>query len=247
MDQGESLAALDAYGSLATMDVSPTVQAGRYGFQAEAERRILGDVLPKLRPEPHHRLLDIGCGAGALLVPLSYQVAEAVGIDHPDTIASLERRHVLDNVTLIGGGFPDTAPEGDFDRIIAYSVLHYMADMDAAKAFILAAAALLRPGGRLVIGDLPNRDRGARWRANPAAAAAEREWANLKESAAGDETTNRAMAQLARTSQLGNFSDAMIAELIQAARAAGYEAYWLPQAPDLPFGRTREDLVVERI
>jgi len=241
------ISAIDAYGGLAEAGVSPTVQAGRYSFQAEAERRILDDILPKLRPEPHHRLLDIGCGAGALLIPLSYRMAEVVGVDHASAVSLLAARHQRPNMTLIAGAFPDVPIEGTFDRIIAYSVLICLPDLASVTAFSLAAAKLLRPGGRLLLADNPNRDRQRRWAASAAGRAAEQEWVRLKATLEGDDQAAKAVEHLSRGDQRGSFSDAELAALMVEIRAAGFEAYWVPQAPDLPFGRTREDIVVERV
>jgi hypothetical protein len=41
-----------------------TEQAGRYAFQAEAERLILADVVSKLQLDPADTLLVVGCGPG---------------------------------------------------------------------------------------------------------------------------------------------------------------------------------------
>ena len=66
--------------------------AGRYDIQAEAERAIPPDVAGKLALDPDDTLLELGCGAGNLLLPLSSMVRTATGIDHPEVIASLQQR-----------------------------------------------------------------------------------------------------------------------------------------------------------
>jgi SAM-dependent methyltransferase len=236
--------ALDAFGALTELHLSPTVQAGRYAFQAEAERRVLLDLLPKLRPEAHHRYLDIGCGAGMLLFPLSYLVSEAVGVDHPSIMAELERRRPNDRITLVGGRFPETLLPGRFDRITAYSVLPCLPNMQTVISFSIAAAGLLSPAGRLVLGDIPNRDRQARFRASEAGAGFEREWGERKAQLEVDPEAAAVAEQLRLADQLGGLTDREMCDLLLGLRGAGYEAYLAEQAPDLPFGRTREDVVV---
>src|SRR3989338_7537950 len=119
----------EAYGVLARTAQSPTVKAGRRNIQAEGEKRVPDDVVAKLGLLPTHTLLEIGCGPGALLCPLSKKVAHATGIDHPDVIAVARAQCNSGNITFIAGQFPAVGIKEKFDRILAYSVLHYMPDM----------------------------------------------------------------------------------------------------------------------
>lgn len=247
MSDVQSRDGLDAFGKLATLDIDPTIQAGRYSFQAAAERRVLGDVLPKLQLEPHHRVLDIGCGSGILTIPVSFLVREIVALDHPDIVAMLQRRFVSDRISYVGGRFPEALADGEFDRVIAYSVLPSIETYDLVKEFALAAARFVRPGGRLLLGDIPNRDRQARFRASETGKAFEVEWAKLREGhVLANDAEREAIEELSRARQLGGITDAQMCDLLLALRDAGCEAYLVEQHPDLPFGRTREDIVVTR-
>lgn len=235
------LTALEAYAALARSGVDATRQAGRYGVQSAAEALIPGDIAPKLALEPHHRLLEIGCGPGRLIAALAPLVGSATGLDHADVIATAGPMPA--NVRLIAGGFPETDVGEGWDRILVYSVLHCMPDQYAAMHLAFDAARLLAPGGRLLIGDLPNRDRAARFRDSDAGRAFEADWA-ARRAAAGPEP--EAVAVLAQADQIGGFSDAQLTGLLMAFRSDGFDAFLLPQDPDLPFGRTREDIIVVR-
>jgi 2-polyprenyl-3-methyl-5-hydroxy-6-metoxy-1,4-benzoquinol methylase len=238
---------IEAYGRIAALGVNPTVQAGRYPFQAGAERNILADVVPKLKLESHHRVLDIGCGAGLLTIPLSWMVREVVALDHPETVAALARRYSCDRVRYVGGRFPDDAPEGPFDRVVAYSVILALRTYDMIKPFALAAARLIGPGGLLMLGDIPNLDRQARFRASDAGKEFEAEWARLRASETdGSDDYGRAAGEFAHARQVGGLTDAQMFDLLLTLRAEGCEAYLAAQSPDLPFGRTREDIIVTR-
>jgi hypothetical protein len=46
---------------------------------------------------------------------------------------------------------------------------------------------------------------------------------------------------------LGSFDDDGILKLVSALRREGFEAYIVPQSPWLPFGHTREDVLVLRL
>lgn len=244
---GDAIAAIAAFGTLATQDVGPTVLAGRYIFQAEAERRILPDVLAKLHVEAHHRVLDIGCGAGALAIPLSFLADEVVAIDHPETVAAVRRRFHDERLSLVGGAFPGVSLDGTFDRIVAYSVVVCLPDLDAVTGFMLAAARLLRRGGRMLIGDLPNRGRQSRYRATAEGQAAETAWEEMKRAAAAAGGEHSAgIATLSVAHQIGGFTDDELCGLVMRMRREGYEAMLLDQPQDLPFGHTREDILVVR-
>jgi 2-polyprenyl-3-methyl-5-hydroxy-6-metoxy-1,4-benzoquinol methylase len=239
--------AWQVYGAMAAMDLDPIIQGGRYRFQQEAERRIIADILPKLKLDATQRLLEIGCGAGALLVPLSFHVAEAVGIDHPDVISWLERRYTLDHVTYVAGQFPDVATEGKFDRILCYGVMQAMRDFSHMKAFILTASDLLAPGGRFLIGDVANRDRQQRFRATEAGRKFEERWKNLKASQQDNKPADVLAAEkMSLARQVGGITDEQLFDLLLALREMGFDSYVVEQGPDLPHGLTREDIIVTR-
>lgn len=235
-----------SFGLVAGQTEDRTIRAGRYAVQRLAERRILADLLPKLQVEPQHRVLDIGCGSGLLTVPLAQMVEQVVALDHPDVVAALGQMINLPNVTLIGGGFPDAPVPGPFDRIVAYSVMQCNPDYPTALAFVRAAAALLAQDGRLVIADIPNSDRRTRFRASARGEAFEAEWAAMRAAnPAADEETS-AFASLATATALGQLSDAQILEMAGLLRSDGFDVWIMPQSPDLPFGNTREDMIVVR-
>jgi cyclopropane fatty-acyl-phospholipid synthase-like methyltransferase len=231
--------AFDAYGALARSAYSPVVKAGRRMIQAEAERLIADDVAQKLSLEPEHTLLEIGCGPGAILEPLSERVVHAVGIDHPDMIAIAKERCGT-HASFIAGRFPDVTVRETFDLVLAYSVLHYMSDFPATIRFIDAALERLTPRGRLLLGDLPNADKMKRFRATDFGRTFELQWRDR----VAPEKVQDPHAIFADVKSIGTFNDAMILELLARYRGRGLHAYVLPQPPDLPTGYTREDVLI---
>jgi SAM-dependent methyltransferase len=102
-----------------------------------------------VRPSAGDRVLDIGCGPGSLL--LSFPDVTYVGVDpSADYIASATRRFG-DRGTFTVAGVDDLDPEqlGEFDLVVAKSVLHHIDDTQARKLFAVAAQ-VLTPVGRLV-------------------------------------------------------------------------------------------------
>ena len=143
--------------------LSPTVMAGRYEVQADAEKLILPDVLSKINLGPADDVIDIGCGSGALLIPLSGLVHTITGVDHRDVIDFLRSCFSDPSVTLIGGNFLELNIDRKFSAAIAYGVVNYMSTVDELYAFVDKATDLLVPNGRFLIGDIPNQDRKRRF------------------------------------------------------------------------------------
>jgi len=233
----------DAYGVLAREARAATVQAGRYASQAEAERLILGDIEPKLGLEPRHSLLEIGCGPGNLLIPLAFRAARAVGIDHPEVVARARERCNDPRVEFIAGFFPDVEVRGPFDRILAYGVVHILPDWPTLERFLDAAVDLLASGGRLLIGDLPNSDRKKRFLESEAGRRFDAEWKRSMARSSGEDP----FRVFEGSAAVHSLDDKSVLGLLARYRARGCHAYVVPQRPELPFGHTREDIVVERL
>lgn len=101
------------------------------------------------------RVLDLGCGDGLLVATLASQRAQAVGIDvdHAALQAAISRPVVpgLHDAHFVEGRIERLPfPDGTFDVVTAVTVLCLVADRSTA---LQEAARVLRPGGRLIIGD----------------------------------------------------------------------------------------------
>ena len=236
----------DNYGTAACREPDLTVVSGRYSTQRRAERLILQDVVRKLALEPDDRLLEIGCGPGNLLTPISFLLAEAVGIDHPDICRRLSARFNDDCIKTIGVNFFDYQPDDgvQFDKILIYNVIHTLANREEALAFLDKAVSLVAPGGRLLLGDIPNADRKRRFFATNSGARFQEQWQRMQAATGGNRTIFDNLPQDARRFQP---DDSFVSETIGRYRAKGMEAYTVPQSPDLPFGNTREDLLIIRL
>lgn len=121
----------------------------------------------KLPPEPV-RLLDIGCGNGALLLQLGDRVSRGTGADASAGMIERARRraaHVptLDFVRVDGPTLP--FPDASFDVVTSLLSFRYL-DWDPMMNEIRR---VLRPGGRLLIVDMVTVP--ARWRELPRLAA----------------------------------------------------------------------------
>ncbi|MCW6003417.1 methyltransferase domain-containing protein [Micromonospora sp. CPCC 205371] len=105
---------------------------------------------------PGERILDVGCGRGASLIPAAEAVGPsgaAIGIDLAvgmveATAAEARRRGLAHLHVQVGDAEAPDFPDASFDAVLAGLVLFFLPDAPAA---VRAYARLLRPGGRLVI------------------------------------------------------------------------------------------------
>jgi cyclopropane fatty-acyl-phospholipid synthase-like methyltransferase len=231
------------YSHIASLpDVNNTEAAGRLVFQQEAERKILPDILVKLDLKATDTLLEIGCGPGNLLVPLSGFCAKAAGIDNQGAITRLKNRFAKDaQISCIPGNFLDmNLPATHFDKILIYSVLHYLSNRDEAINFIERALSILRPGGRMLLGDVPNISKKSRFVNSKTGQKVAKNWVEQMKEAGG----YHPLEKIESDSQLITFDDALVLDLMAFIRGKGFETFLLPQPIDLPFGGTREDILV---
>jgi len=114
----------------------------------EMTERMLDDV----GIEPGMRVLDIGCGMGAVSLMLSRRVGNrghVFGIDCNPHVIELAREKAretgISNLTFLEGGFDTTLPEhGTLDAAIGRRVLMYQSDATRA---VTQLARAIRPGG----------------------------------------------------------------------------------------------------
>jgi len=101
------------------------------------------------------RFLDAGCGDGALAYAAAIQGADVTGVD-PDPAMLAAARERATKVKLAAAFVEGRVeqlpfPDASFDVVASVSVLCFVAD---AAGAVREMARVLRPGGRLVLGEL---------------------------------------------------------------------------------------------
>jgi ubiquinone biosynthesis O-methyltransferase len=112
-------------------------------------------ILALVEPVFGKHVLDVGCGDGVMSARLAQEGAEVTGIDNdPRMLEGARRRASSAKIrpTFVGGSAEALPfPNGSFDIVVAITVLCLLSDPE--KAF-REMARVLRPGGRIVIGEL---------------------------------------------------------------------------------------------
>ncbi len=102
------------------------------------------------------RLLELGTGTGetARRVLARHPAAVLVGVDASREMLDRARAVLpADRVELHVAGIAEPLPDGPFDAIVSALAIHHLDGHGKADLF-RRAAALLAPGGRLVVGDV---------------------------------------------------------------------------------------------
>jgi amino acid adenylation domain-containing protein len=114
-----------------------------------------------LRPS---RVAEIGCGSGMLLFRIAPRCKTYTGIDFSETALHFLRRQLavserrLPQVSLLQRAAHelDGLPSETFDTVILNSVIQYFPGIDYLLRVVAGAARLVRPGGRIFVGDVRN-------------------------------------------------------------------------------------------
>ena len=125
---------------LAAQDWSAETYAANARFVAD-----LGNAaLELLAPQRGERILDLGCGDGALTEKLLACGARVIGVDGSQDMVRAARARGLD--ALVADGQRLTF-DSEFDAVFSNAALHWMPDGAAVIAGVYRA---LKPGGRFV-------------------------------------------------------------------------------------------------
>jgi SAM-dependent methyltransferase len=120
--------------------------------------RVVRAVLDACEARPETVAVDLGCGSGQVTLPLARRCSHVIAVDlSPAAIELLKERTSEQDITNIHALTQpietfEVAPQS-VDLVVSNYALHHLRDADKSE-FVAHAFEWLRPGGRLVIGDI---------------------------------------------------------------------------------------------
>lgn len=122
------------------------------------------------------------------------------------------------------------------DVLLTYSVLHGVFIDGNVWDFLDRSLELLAEGGEMLIGDIPNISKRRRFFSSSNGVKFHQDFMNV-------ETPPEVRFN---TIERHRIDDSVILALLNRARVQGFDAYVLPQPPDLPMANRREDILIRR-
>jgi len=125
---------------------------------AAAFEHLLRDLIDVASPRPADSCVDLGAGTGFVTMALAPLVSSVLAVDISPAMASALAEQAaavgLANVsTQVADLVEFQLPPASTDLVVSSYALHHLVDPDK-RALVARAAQWLRPGGRLVIGDM---------------------------------------------------------------------------------------------
>jgi hypothetical protein len=198
-------------------------------YRAGKEEAIFEDIIGKLQVKKKEDQLFLDIGPGCSDLP---QLLHKHAMDNGCTIVLVDSQEMLnllpahETTAKYAGRFPDDVPE---------LLASYQNDACIYK-FIDAAVSLLKPGGVLLIGDVPNISKRKRFFSSEAGKQFHKEFMKT------DEDPVVEHAQL----EPGQIDDGIILGILQRYRGFRFDSYLLPQNDALPFANRREDILIRK-
>jgi cyclopropane fatty-acyl-phospholipid synthase-like methyltransferase len=214
-------------------------------YREGKEEAIFADICAKATNlnQRERVVLDIGPGCSGpaqMLVDLCRRNGHHVHlVDSPEMLRLIPDAPFIEK---IAAQFPVDCPDwiqkmnSRLDAIITYSVLQYVYPQGSIFGFLDSCLRMMAPGGQLLIGDIPNLSKRKRFFSSDRGIRFHQEFMKAPEPP----------AVRFNVVEPDEIDDAVVLAILARARAAGFDAYLLPQPEALPMANRREDILITR-
>jgi trans-aconitate methyltransferase len=121
-----------------------TWNATQYALNGRFVAELAGGVIDLLDPRPSERILDLGCGDGALTAKIAASGAKVRGVDSSSSMVEAAQKQGIDAQVMSADALEFNH---EFDAVFSNAALHWMRNQDTVLAGVHRA---LKPGGRFV-------------------------------------------------------------------------------------------------
>jgi trans-aconitate methyltransferase len=111
---------------------------------------LASDVVALLNPQPGEKILDLGCGDGALTEQLAATGAIVTGVDASPTMLAAARRRNTRNLTFKQHDATALPYPQQVDAVFSNAALHWITGLSGQQAMLAGVHRALRPGSRFV-------------------------------------------------------------------------------------------------
>lgn len=221
----------------------------KVGFPTEyregKEVGIFQDIVQKVPSlsRAQSTVMEIGPGCSELPLMLirhcQLKNSDVIFVDNEEMLAQLPNEP---RISKYAGPFPEAIRTqaarlaGSIDTIIAYSVIQYVFVGGNIWGFLDQALSLLRGGGEIFLGDIPNISMRKRFFASDSGK-------EFHQRFSGDVTPPSVEFNRIEASHI---DDSVVLSMVARARSQGFHAWILPQDLSLPMGNRREDLLIRK-
>ena len=113
-------------------------------------------VKKELKLKKDDYLLEVGCGAGAMLLPLSKIGIKVAGIDYSTSSIEVAKKVIPNLIVQTAEACKLPFRDNEFDAILSFSVFFYFPDYEYAERVLLEMLRVSRNGAKILIADIPD-------------------------------------------------------------------------------------------
>jgi len=121
---------------------------------AETIRKYVRGLIKKLNLNRGGHLLEVGCGAGAIAMPMIDEGIRVTGIDRSAELIEIAVRAMPNGTFLVASAADFDLPKKDFDAVLSQGVFQFFESQDYGIESIRNMLAHARPGRVVAVTDL---------------------------------------------------------------------------------------------
>ena len=213
--------------------------------------KTFADIDRKLKFTSADSVLDLGGGTGQIAGLIARKSRQVVLTDGAAEALKVARESLANppNVScrqLNLERLPLPFAGDVFDKVVCYSVVHYLSDHNHFIKLLSEMLRVTKPGGQILVGDIPLTDKGRQYLAERRKHPFRNLLGNLQYYLKKTLTTWRYHLKGINDSQISGlaYTKTQLASLLGRLRGINYE--WLEQDSNLPFVNSREDLLITK-